>query len=99
MAGFLLAVFLGVQLSVPTVLVIRGDERSQRFGWQMFSKGSPATEFTVVLGSGEEVTVTPGDVLARPRGDLPLIELIPPHLCATFNGAVRILWEGDSREC
>lgn len=99
MAGVVLAVFLVVQLSVPTVLFLRGDDRSQRFGWQMFSKNSPAVEFTVMLASGSELTVAPGDVLARHRGDLPLVDLIPPHLCATIDGAVRILWDGGSREC
>jgi hypothetical protein len=59
---------------------------------------STAFEFTVVTATEE--TVFPLEtVLARPRGDMALEELVPPHLCATVEGAVRVIWEEGVFEC
>jgi len=98
-ASAITALFLVVQLTIPTVLLFAGDDRSQRFGWQMFSKPAPAPTYVVTVSTGEQVTIDLFAVLARPRGDLPLDDLIPPHACATVPGAVRVIWEGGSLEC
>jgi len=69
-----------------------------RFGWQMFSHASEATVFTVVTDDGER-QIGPDQILARARGDLPLTELVPPFLCRTVEGAVRVLWDEGELEC
>ena len=38
-------------------------------------------------------------VMARARGDIPLEELLPPHLCDTVQGAENVSWDGKSYEC
>jgi hypothetical protein len=89
--------FLVIQLTIPMVRLTQEHDRSQRLGWQMFSFVT-AVEFTVVTETGE-AKVDYDAVLARPRGDLALEDLIPPHVCATFDGAVRVVWDGGSYEC
>lgn len=90
--------FLTVQLALPVARMFDGSAGMQRFGWQMFSRAAEATVFTVVTGEGE-TNVRPDDVLARARGDLDLERLIPPFLCETVDGAVRVVWDGGEHRC
>ena len=91
------ALFFAIQLSIP--LARMGDhDRSQRFGWQMFSVANEAPDFTVETGEGE-VSIELSDVLARVRGDLDLPGLLPPFLCDTVEGAISVTWGNEEYRC
>ncbi len=93
-----MALFLAFQLTVPAILLFTENETSQRFGWQMFSHAVPDPGFAVVTAAGER-KVTLDEVLAGPRADLPLDELVPPFLCTAVPGAIRVTWIKGSYEC
>lgn len=93
-----LSTFVVIQLTIPTVLLVSADGSSQRFGWQMFSHAAPDPGFTVVTPTGEQSVALAG-ILARPRADIVLSELVPPFLCTTVSGAIRVTWNSGSFEC
>jgi hypothetical protein len=97
LAAVCLGLFLVIQLSIPTVRLLIEHDRAERFAWQMFTFAT-AFEFTVITADGEQ-EVDLEDVLARPRADMPIEELVPPHLCATVDGAIRVVWQDGELEC
>ena len=96
-AAVCLALFLVVQLTIPLSRMIGGDDDSQRFGWQMFTAAS-FFDFEVVTPSGV-IQIDPDDVLAKPRGDMHLDDLLPPYLCAIYPEAIRVTWSEGELEC
>lgn len=98
LAVAVLSAFVAIQLPIPTVLLVSADGSSQRFGWQMFSHAAPDPGFTVVTPTGEQ-SVALASILARPRADIMLTDLVPPFLCSTVPGALRVTWDDGSLEC
>jgi len=92
-----IALFATVQLAVP-LSRIAFDAGPRRFGWQMYASVQPSPEFTVHTLSGSE-TIDLDDFMARVRLDLPLEELMPPHLCEVTPGAESITWVDSVFEC
>ena len=91
------ALFVIVQIAIPISRM--GDaEQAQRFGWQMFSTVGEATEFTVHTPTGT-VVIDLEEVMARARADIPLAELLPPHLCDTVEGAEFVTWDDKRYQC
>lgn len=92
-----IALFLTIQLAIP--LSRLGDyDNSQRFGWQMFSTHVERIIFTVHTdATSSEVDLN--EILARVRGDLPLTELVPPHLCRVTPDAERVTWSDEAYPC
>ena len=91
------ALFVILQLAIPLGRI--GDaEQIQRFGWQMFSTLGEPIEFTVHTSTGSLV-IDLEEVMARVRGDIPLEELLPPHLCSTVEGAETVTWDDKRHEC
>ena len=91
------ALFVILQLAIPISRM--GDtEQAQRFGWQMFSTVGESFEFTVQTLTGNLV-IDLEEVMARARGDIPLEELLPPHLCETVEGAETVTWDDKSYKC
>ncbi len=97
-AAAVVAFFLIAQITIPVARLFTGSDGMQRFGWQMFSRASPATVFVVVTPD-DEVPVSPRTVMARARGDLDLETLIPPFLCARNPSAERIVWDSGEHRC
>ena len=91
-----IAVFFIVQLAIPISRI--GDDDPRRFGWQMFSTSSQAPHFVVTTDTGE-VEVDLADYMARVRGDIDIVSLMPPHLCNVIPGAESVSWEGGDFEC
>ena len=91
------ALFVVLQLAIPISRMGDG-EQAQRFGWQMFSTVGESFEFTVHTSTGSLV-IDLEEVMARARGDIPLEELLPPHLCDTVEGAENITWDDKRYEC
>ncbi|MCI0677882.1 MAG: hypothetical protein L0Z63_02405 [Actinobacteria bacterium] len=95
-AAVCLGLFLLVQLVIP-VSSLGESQRARRFAWQMFAYHTQV-EFTVDTAEGP-VMVPLESILARPRGDLPLEETVPPHLCLVIPGAVAVRWAGGEWRC
>ena len=93
-----LVVVLAILLMVGVPLLRIANGGPTRFGWQMFSHSSAPPVFSVVPESGETYEVDVRDVVARPRGDLPFVDVVPPHLCAIDPDArsVIITFDGNS---
>ena len=92
-----IGIFLAVQLAIP---ISRYGEvgRAQRFGWQMFSIGEQAPRFVVETNAGER-EIDLGDYMARVRGDIDIVGLMPAHLCGAVSGAVRVTWQDGVHRC
>jgi hypothetical protein len=72
--------FLIIQLIMPIVQLIWAP-RPARFGWQMFSVSSPPPNFAVVLDDGTSKPIAIESFVTSLRGDVPLAQFLPPHLC------------------
>lgn len=96
-AAVAVVLFVVLQLAIP-INRMDNEEGPQGFGWQMFSTVGEAIEFTVHTPTGT-VVIDLEDVMARARGDIPLEELLPPHLCNTVEGAVSVTWDNKSYQC
>lgn len=96
-AGTILALFFVVQLAIPISRL--GDERGQRFGWQMYSREVRAIpEFGVITGDGE-VAIDILDYLPTSRIEVDVAMYLPAHLCDVIPEAVSVSWEGGSHRC
>ena len=91
-----LSILLVAMLTIP--LVRLGTDESTRFSWQMFSHTSSTTDFTVHTATGEE-TVSLADLMARPRTDLPLTDIVPLHLCESVSSAISVSWDSGEYTC
>ena len=85
------AVVLGALLMVGIPISRFQSGSVERFGWQMFSHSEIQPVFSVVPESGETYEVETRDFVARLRGDLPLAEFVPPHLCEVVPDARQII--------
>jgi len=92
-----IGVFLAVQLAIPMARYGEVD-RAQRFGWQMFSIGEQAPRFVVETSTGNR-EIDLDDYLARVRGDIDIIGLMPAHLCEVIPGAITVTWQDGSHPC
>ncbi len=99
MATGIVAGILTVQFAVPLgVFLLRDGDFVGRFGWQMYATSPQATRYTVHTDIGSD-EVTASRFMAVPRADLPLENLLPPHLCRVVDGAIRVTWESGELEC
>ncbi len=96
-AAIAVVLFVVLQLAIP-ISRMGNDGGLQRFGWQMFSTIGEAIEFKVHTPTGT-VVIDLEEVMARARGDIPLEELLPPHLCNRVEGAVSVTWDDKSYQC
>jgi len=92
----ILSIFLIAMLTIPVVRL--GADGPSRFSWQMFSKSSTTTEFKVQTATGTESVII-ADFMARPRTDLPLEDIVPPHVCESIPGAISVSWSGGNYTC
>lgn len=84
-ATLVFAGVLAVQVAVPALKL--GSDGPARFGWQMFANVWPASTFTVEYVDGGVDTVRVTDYMAKPRPEIDLPTLLPPHLCGHLDGA------------
>jgi len=96
-AAVAVVLFVVLQLAIP-ISRISADDETVRFGWQMFSTVGESIEFTVHTSTASFV-IDLEAVMARARGDIPLEELLPPHLCDTIQEAESVTWHDKSYEC
>lgn len=96
-AGFAVALFLVVQIGIPLARLGEGD-RTERFGWQMFTAAEEAPEFVVVTADSE-IEVELLDYLARARADIDIVGSMPEHLCTVIPGAVSVSWQTGEFKC
>lgn len=85
----LCTIFVLVQLLVPAAQLIWAA-RPARFGWQMFSVSAPPPDFAIELRDG---TTEPLDIkpyVVSLRGDVPLAQFLPPHVCRVVPGVVAV---------
>jgi hypothetical protein len=75
------AVFLALQIGVPTVLLFA--RRPARFGWQMFAAHTVSPAFAVEHADGSRALVRVDDYFAFRRADLDpaTYDRLPAHLC------------------
>ena len=92
-----LTLFLVVQTAIPTVHLVQPHDRAQRYAWQMFAFATSGV-YVAVTEDGEEA-VDLEEILARPRADMDLAAVVPPHVCATRPEVIRVTWEGGQYEC
>lgn len=85
-------VFLTIQLVTPLVQLIWAP-RPARFGWQMFSVDVPPPAFTAVLDNGTTRPVALEPYVASLRGDVPLAQFLPAHLCRVLPHVVAIRYQ------
>ena len=96
-AVVMLVLLLVIQTAIPISRL--GDrERADRFGWQMFAVHTESPQFVVVTEDGT-TDIPLGDYMARVRGDIDIIDAMPPHLCEVVDGAIRVTWQTGSFEC
>ena len=96
-AGTIVALFFVVQLAIPIARL--GDERGQRFGWQMYSREIRAIpDFVVTTGDGE-IEIDLADFLPTSSIEVDVTAHLPAHLCDVVPGAVSVSWESGSRQC
>lgn len=97
LALVVIVLFIVLQVAIP-VSRIGVHESGRRFGWQMFSTARETPSFVVVTEDGE-LPVALKDYMAGPRGDIDIVGLLPPHLCNTVPGALRVTWESGEHQC
>ena len=91
-ATIFFSVFLIVQLVTPIVQLIWAP-RPARFGWQMFSVDVPPPVFSVVLDDGTTKPVGLEPYVSSLRGDVPLAQFLPAHLCRVVPQAVAVQYQ------
>jgi hypothetical protein len=82
-------VFVALQALVPLFQLLIAP-RPARFGWQMFSISAPPPDFAVVRADGSSAPVAIESYVASFRGDVPLAQFLPAHLCRVVPGAVAV---------
>lgn len=97
-AAAVFAIVVAIQVLVPAWVYFRDGDHVLRFGWQMYSTVGQVTTY-VVHTSTSTSEVSSARYMAIPRVDLPLHQLIPPHLCQVVEGAQRVTWDGGEHRC
>jgi len=94
----MLAVGVGaVALIMLIIPVVRfNDPKPARFGWHMFSAVVLPPDFFVVDVNGEEEQVFPGSYMPLVRGDLPIAEVFPGHLCEQLDDVVAVILRSET---
>lgn len=85
-------VFLVTQITTPVVQLIWAP-RPARFGWQMFSVNVPPPAFTAVLDDGTARPVVLESYVGSLRGDVPLAQFLPAHLCRVVPHVVAVRYQ------
>lgn len=83
-AAIFFVVFLAIQILVPLYLLTR--PRPARFGWQMYAGAKAPHSVTLTRKDGSEITVPASAFVGAYRGDLEMIEALPPFLCQRYPG-------------
>lgn len=83
------AVFLALQALVPIYQLLVAP-RPARFGWQMFSVSAPPPDFAIVRADGSSAPIAIEPYVASARGDVPLAQFLPAHLCRIVPGAAAV---------
>jgi len=81
--------FVLVQSITPVVQLLWAP-RPARFGWQMFSIVAPPPAFTVVHDDGTSSAIDIEPYVTSLRGDVPLVEFLPRHLCRVVPHVVAV---------
>ena len=84
--------FLIVQLIIPIVQLVWAP-RPARFGWQMFSVSAPPPSFAVMLSDGTTRPIAIEPFVTSLRGDVPLSQFLPPHLCRVVPHVVAVRYQ------
>lgn len=82
-------VFLALQALVPIFQLLVAP-RPARFGWQMFSISAPPPDFAIVRADGSSTPIAIEPYVASARGDVPLAQFLPAHLCRVVPGAAAV---------
>jgi len=90
-AGFCV-VFLALQALVPLAQLLWAP-RPARFGWQMFSVSAPPPDFAIVRADGSSAPIAIEPYVSSFRGDVPLAQFLPAHLCRVVPGAVAVRFQ------
>lgn len=93
----LIAIFLVVQLAIP-ISRLSPPETAHRWAWQMFSRTPHSIQF-VIHTPTDTTDVELHEYMAQVRGDIDLTEVLPPHLCAVSEDAVKVTWDSGELEC
>jgi hypothetical protein len=81
--------FVLLQLITPVAQLLWAP-RPARFGWQMFSIVAPPPVFTLVRDDGTSSAVDIKPYVISLRGDVPLAQFLPPHLCRVVPHVVAV---------
>jgi hypothetical protein len=84
--------FLIIQVIAPIVQLVWAP-RPARFGWQMFSVNAPPPSFAVTLDDGTTRPIAIESFVTSLRGDVPLSQFLPPHLCRVVPHVVAVHWQ------
>ena len=90
-------VFLLTQLTIPVVQLSQEHDRAQRFGWQMFAYSTSGLYIAHTEQGEREIDLD--EILARPRADIDLDQIVPAHVCRTRDDVIRVTWDGGALEC
>jgi len=90
------AIVAAIMLAIP---LTRFDEpKPARFGWHMFSAAVLPPEFYVIDGNGGQEQVFANQYLSLVRGDLPVTQALPAHLCQQLDGVVAVIVRSEATE-
>jgi hypothetical protein len=84
--------FLIIQVIEPIVQLVWAP-RPARFGWQMFSVSAPPPSFVVTLDDGTTKPIAIEPFVTSLRGDVPLSQFLPPHLCRVVPHVVAVRYQ------
>lgn len=93
-AAWFFAAFLAIQIAVPLFQLILAP-RPARFGWQMYSVVSAAPRFELSMRDGAARPLDIAPYVTSMRADVPLVQFLPPHLCALFPDAAAVSYALD----
>ncbi len=83
-AAVFFVLFLAIQIIVPLYKLT--EPRPARFGWQMYAGAKAPISATLTRLDGSNITVGLAPYFGQYRGDLDLIEALPPYFCRRYPG-------------
>jgi hypothetical protein len=86
--------FLAAQILIP-LAQLAWAPRPARFGWQMYSVASTAPSFELVMSDGDTKRLDITPYVTSLRGDVPLAQFLPPHLCTLFPDVAAVHYQMD----